>query len=85
MLHITNLIKQHIGLEFNNYIHIESISVSGKDVVKIEVNKAPYPAYLHMNDKEEEFYIRSGPSTVSLRISKAVKYIIENKKIREKS
>jgi predicted HTH transcriptional regulator len=79
MLHITNLIKAHIGIEFNSYINIECHSVKGKDVVVIEVKSSPEPAFLHMSDNDEEFYVRSGPSSVSLTISKAIKYINDKK------
>ncbi len=79
MLHIMNLIKHHIGIEFNSYIDIECVTISGKDVAVIKVTSFVEPAFLHMSDTDEEFYIRSGPSSVSLTISKAIKYINDKK------
>lgn len=85
MLHITNLIKQHIGLEFNNYMDIECISFADKEIVAIHVKKSIEPAFLHMNKEDEEFYIRSGPSCTKLSISKALKYIDDQKSQTERA
>ncbi len=79
LLHITNLIKHHIGIEFNNYIDIDCITIDEKDIAVIKVKSSPEPAFLHMSDTDEEFYIRTGPSSVSLTISKAIKYINDKK------
>lgn len=79
LLHISNLIKQHIGLEFSSYIDIEGINIMEKEVVLLQITKTIEPAFLHMSKDDEEFYIRSGPSCLKLIISKAIKYINDQK------
>ncbi len=73
-LHFKNLIKQHIGLEFSDYIQMDVYEVQNHKVVLIEVGKSPNPAFLKMKD-EEDFYIRSGPSSVKLPVSKVLTYL----------
>lgn len=79
ILHVTNLIKQCIGTEFHRYLSISIHNVLGKDVVEIRVEPSKTPAYLTQN-KEEEFFIRSGPSCSRLTVSQAVNYILERQK-----
>ena len=73
-LHFKNLIKQHIGLEFSDYINMEIHVVQGRKVVIVEVDQAAQPAFLNFKD-DEEFYIRSGPSSVKLPVSKVISYL----------
>ncbi|MCB9482297.1 MAG: putative DNA binding domain-containing protein [Desulfobacteraceae bacterium] len=79
ILHVTNLIKQCIGTEFHSYLNINIHTVQGKEVVEIRVEPSRTPAYLTQN-KEEEFFIRSGPSCSRLTVSQAVNYILERQK-----
>jgi len=79
LLHVTNLVKQCIGTGFHQYLHINIHNVYGKDVVEIQVEPSKVPAYLLQN-KEEEFFIRSGPSCSKLTTSQAVTYIMERQK-----
>jgi hypothetical protein len=73
-LHFKNLISQHIGLEFSKYIKLFLEVIDKKTIAVVECKKSDQPVFLyHKND--EIFYIRSGPATVSLSISKALKYI----------
>jgi predicted HTH transcriptional regulator len=73
-LHFKNLISQHIGLEFSKYINLFIEELESKNIIVIECKKSHQPAFLY--DKNDElYYIRSGPESVSLSISKALKYI----------
>ena len=74
LLHFKNLLNQHIGLEFSNYINLIINQIEGKTLLVIECERADRPAFLH-NKNEEDFYIRSGPASVKLSISKVIKYI----------
>lgn len=85
LLHIKNLINQYIGAEFSGFIHV-SIQriVSGKDVVLIDVRRARQPVFLKVG-KNEEFYIRSGPSSSKLTPSQMVSYITQHRTERKKT
>lgn len=74
LLHFKNLLSQHIGLEFSNYINLIINQIEDKTILVIECERADRPAFLY-NKNTEEFYIRSGPASVKLSISKVLKYI----------
>jgi len=74
LLHFKNLLSQHIGLEFSNFINLIINKIDAKTILVIECERADRPAFLH-NKNEESFYIRSGPASVNLSISKVIKYI----------
>jgi len=78
-LHFKNLIKQHIGLEYSEYIQMDVHAIQKKQVVLIEVDKSPNPAFLHMKE-DEDFFIRSGPSSVKLPVSKVLTYLQQREK-----
>ncbi len=73
-LHLGNLIKQHIGREFFNMIEYELFPVEDRHVLKIDCLPSDKRVFLK-NGKEEEFYIRSGPSSSRLSGSALVDYI----------
>jgi hypothetical protein len=73
-LHFKNLIKQHIGLEFSKFITMEIISIEGKNIILIECERSSKPVFLK-NKQAEDFYIRSGPSTVKLSVSEVLAYM----------
>jgi len=76
MLHLTNLIKSHMGSLFllKMDIHIEQLE--GKKLVRIDCAPAQIPCYVK-DGENDDFYIRTGPSTTSLRVSKIYQYIQE--------
>ncbi len=80
-LHLKNLINHHIGAEFSSFINIELVAVDGKTVVLVECAPSKEPVFLKIG-KNEEFYIRSGPSSMKLSPSKMVRYIIQKMKKR---
>ncbi len=77
-LHFKNLINQHIGLELSKLLFFEIVEVDGKKVVIIDCDVSMEPVFLK-NKKEESFYIRSGPSSVQLSVSKVLKYLEHRK------
>ncbi len=79
LLHIQNLIKQHIGLEFSPYIAIKINKLKQGKIVSISCSPSKVPVFLKNNDKEQ-FFVRSGPSSVELSVSRALKYIEDRKK-----
>lgn len=72
--HLTNLIHGMIGPEFSQLIKISWHKENDKEYCKINVNPSHKPAYVTSDDKEE-FFIRTGNNTTSLKISAANSYI----------
>lgn len=77
-LHFKNLLGQHIGLEYSRYIHLDLIPHAQKQVAVVQCEKSPSPVFLK-NKNDEEFYIRSGPSSTKLTGSKLLKYLEQRK------
>ncbi len=76
-LHFTNLIKQHIGAEYLPFIKFELANVDGKHVLKVDCTKSNKYVFLKC-DKEEDFYIRNGPSNARLTGNALIDYIGNN-------
>lgn len=77
-LHFKNLINQHIGLEYSRYIHMDIVSCEGKQIIVVQCEKSQMPIFLK-NKNDEEFYIRSGPSSTKLTGSKLLNYLKHSK------
>lgn len=75
-LHFKNLVNHHIGPEFNRFIHLKVRDVQGKVVLVVECERVRKPVFLTMG-KNEDFYVRSGPSSLKLSMSQMVKYLEE--------
>jgi hypothetical protein len=69
-----SLLLDMFGRAFAPYIRITFHEVDGKDVCKVAVAPAPWPAFAK-EGKEERFFMRTGNQSPSLSISEAVKYI----------
>lgn len=76
LLHIQNLIKQHVGLEFAKYIHYSLREIEDKKILVVRCQPISTPMFLRFNDKEQ-FFVRSGPASIELPVSKALQYIKE--------
>ncbi len=73
-LHFKNLINQHIGAELHKYLIFDLVHVDGKQIGVVSCSRSAEPVYLK-TAKSEEFFIRSGPSSDALPVSKIVTYI----------
>jgi hypothetical protein len=73
-LHFKNLINQHIGAEFSKYLQFDLVTINDRQVGVVSCSRSSEPVYLKTG-KSEEFYIRSGPSSDALPVSKVVAYI----------
>lgn len=73
-LHLKNLIGAHIGTEFSKYIQFNIVQVGDKKVGVISCERSATPIFLK-HPKGESFFIRNGPSSDELPISKALEYI----------
>jgi len=79
LLHVKNLLNQYVGAELSPYIDISLVEQQAGIVVMIECLKVADPVFLKIG-KNEEFYIRSGPSSVKLSPSQIVNFVQQNKK-----
>jgi hypothetical protein len=72
--HLDNLINQHIGPEYLRFIRYGLVGIRGEKVVMIRCARSNDPAFLK-NNKEENFYVRTGPTSRKLSPSQILKYL----------
>ncbi|MGB2958214.1 MAG: ATP-binding protein [Bacteroidota bacterium] len=77
LLHFANLLKRSIGKKHLNNIHYQLVGNSGCQVLRVDCTKSTIPVFL-LKGKTEEFYIRTGPSSIPLSTSESVQYIQEH-------
>jgi hypothetical protein len=75
-LHFKNRLNTHIGAEFTRFIHFKSVTIKEKTILIIECERVRRPVFLSTG-KQEDFFIRSGPSSMKLSMSQMVKYLSE--------
>lgn len=81
LLHLNNMIREHLGPQFAEYIRPAIVPVEGTEVLVIQCVPSPNPVFFR-RDKEEHFYVRVGPSSQSLSPSQLLSYM-ENRKAEE--
>ena len=74
-LHFNNLVLQHIGPEFNDFISAELVPIDDQKILLVECTKSDKPVFLKKSKNEDEFYIRSGPSSRKLSMSQMWNYL----------
>jgi len=77
-LHVKNLIHEHIGSEFAGFIQCRLHDMEGKTVVALTCRRADVPVFLKIG-KNEDFFVRSGPSSTKLTMSQMVTYLDQRK------
>lgn len=75
-LHFKNMLNTHIGAEFTRFIHLKIVTIKDKTILIVECERVRRPVFLSMG-KQEDFYIRSGPSSIKLSMSQMIKYLGE--------
>jgi signal-transduction protein with cAMP-binding, CBS, and nucleotidyltransferase domain len=83
MLHLTNMIKERIGVQFMLFINCSIEVLESHKVLRIDVSPSNLPAFL-TNNNEEYFYVRTGPSTTDLKPSRIYDYL-ENRFFRPRA
>ena len=78
LLHIKNLFNQHVGAEFSDFTNFTMVEIEDKKIVVVDCQPAGKPVFLKVG-KNEEFYIRSGPSNSKLTPSQMIRYIQQKK------
>ena len=81
LLHVKNLINHHIGAEFSSSIKTNVIEVEDREVMMIECSRVAPAIFLHIG-KNEEFYVRSGPSSTKLSPSQTVEFVLQKRKFK---
>jgi len=74
LLFLTNSIKSQLGTLHLDHINFHIETIAGKAVLRIDVQAGSDPCYLS-KEKLDHFYIRTGPSTTDLRLSKLFEYL----------
>ena len=74
LLHVNNLIKQHIGLDTASYIQFSAVKIENKTVLPIECGSASEPVFLKIGDAED-FYVRLGPGSRKLSTREVLAYL----------
>ena len=72
--HFTQIFHNMIGAEFRQFVELNWSRIDDKECCVVSVSPSHKPAYLK-NDNSEEFYIRTGNGTTSLKLSEANSYI----------
>jgi len=74
--HLTNIIKERIGPLYLKYLYFSIEEIQEREILRIDCVPASIPAYFK-DANLDHLFIRSGPSTTDLRLSKVYNYIIE--------
>lgn len=77
-LHLTNIIKTKIGKKFFPLVSFRFTEIEDKTVLTLECEKSKAPVFIRSPTDEEEFYIRTGPSSVQIKGSELIDYIDKN-------
>lgn len=72
--HFSHIFHKMIGPEFRHLVRLHWQKAGDKECCMVNVAPAHKPAYLK-NEENEEFYIRTGNGTTSLKFSEASDYI----------
>lgn len=75
LLYLTDLIKARIGALHMKFIRFEVEQIDSEHVLRIDVEPATMPAYVREGKTGESYYVRTGPSTTQLQVSKIFDYI----------
>ncbi|GAK88964.1 hypothetical protein JCM19297_3488 [Nonlabens ulvanivorans] len=77
LLHFTNLLRDKIGEKTLGFVHFDIIKIEGKQVLRVEVSRSDSPVFV-LFQNNEYFYVRSGPSTLSLKFSEFYNYNLKH-------
>ncbi|HSB92319.1 MAG TPA: ATP-binding protein [Flavitalea sp.] len=79
LLHIQNLLSEHVGVEYLPYIRFGVLEIDDKKILAVQC--APLKRIMLLKSSgKEQFYVRSGPSSVELPMSKVLEYVNDRKK-----
>ena len=73
LLHFSNLVNDKIGKQHSDYIRWGLREIQDKFILRVDCDPSPNPVFLKAKDGEE-FYIRTGPSSVQLSAREVLEY-----------
>ena len=73
-LHLTKLIKDYISAIHIEFTNFEIEEIQHKHILRIDCEPATIPAYVKERSGES-LYVRTGPSTTNLKVSKIYDYV----------
>ncbi len=76
LLHITTMVKKSLGSIFLKYIDFSIETIDEQKLLRVDCKPSNIPAYMK-DGNAEHFYIRTGPATTDLQVSKIHTYIME--------
>jgi hypothetical protein len=79
LLHVQNLISEHVGAEHLSYVRFGLLVMEDKKILGVQCIPLKRIMLLKSAGKEQ-FYVRSGPSSVELPMSKVLEYVNDRKK-----
>lgn len=79
--HFNNIFHAMVGPEYRQFIELHFLKAGAKECCLVKVIPSGKPAYLKV-DSNEEFFIRTGNGTASLKLSEASSYIDSHWKAR---
>lgn len=72
--HFNNLFHAMLGAHVRHAVQLQPVAIQGKECMLVTVAPSPQPVYLS-DEGKEEFFVRTGNSTTSLKLSEAQAYI----------
>ncbi len=75
LLHLTELIKQRIGTLHMKFVRFEIEHLDSEHILRVDIEPSTMPAYVKEGKSGESFYVRTGPCTTQLMVSKIFDYI----------
>ena len=72
--HFNNVFATMIGPQFRRLVRLSFHDFGGKNICLVQVDPAHQPAYLK-TDRGEDFFIRTGNATTSLKMSEVATYV----------
>lgn len=77
LLHFTNLLRDKIGEKTLGFVHFDIVKIEDEKILRVEVSKSNTPVFVVFQNNEY-FYVRSGPSTLSLKFSEFYNYNLKH-------
>ncbi|HEV8512473.1 MAG TPA: ATP-binding protein [Cyclobacteriaceae bacterium] len=79
LLHVQNLISEHVGVEHLSYVRFSLLAMGDKKILAVQCIPLKRIMLLKSSGREQ-FYVRSGPSSIELPMSKVLEYVNDRKK-----
>lgn len=73
-LHLTNLVRDKLGMQALTAMHVHFEDHEGERAMVVRAGKSQNPVFLK-DQGQEQFYVRTGPSTTELGVSDTHAYL----------